>query len=71
MGSDESGLTKIVVWLGASMVIAGLCVLTGYSLYYFVRAFFGPDVPLLVQIAVSGRGLGDSCLAGRGDCGAR
>ena len=53
MASQRGTESKIALWVGGTIVVAGTLVLAGYGVYAFSREFFGsPDVPLAVQVAV-------------------
>ncbi len=53
MGSVSTRETKVAVWLGGLMAVAGALVVLGYGAYSFSKAFFGSDaIPLPVRIAV-------------------
>ncbi len=45
--------SKVAVWIGGILVLAGALVLLGYGVYYFSQEFFGAeDVPLAIQVAL-------------------
>ena len=52
MASQRGTESKIALWVGATIVVAGTLVLASCGVYAFSREFFGsPDIPLAVQIA--------------------
>lgn len=53
MENANSSGVRVAVWVGGTLVVAGVLVLTCYGIYYFSRDFFGSsEVPLGIKVAL-------------------